>query len=134
MTPRIPTLFDTSNARSDRLDDINRSKIDGKSASLPSSSLEDLQYQTLDERWSDGNIQNVVERWNLNGTEERQLRELQRQLSDVDHWKNNPMEVVRYLRGPGKYEDVECKFREMIEVSKVTLFGCQHSLWLKRLL
>lgn len=82
------------------------------------SSIEDLQRQKLEERWSDVNVKNVVERWSLSETEERQLRELKHQLSDVDHWKNNPLDSVRFLRGPGKFDEVAAKLREMIEVSR----------------
>jgi hypothetical protein len=119
MTPRIQPI-DPSSAGGDPLHDRHRSKSRVQSAALTPSSTEDLQHQNLEERWSDVNIQNVVERWNLSETEERQLRELEHQLSDVDHWKNNPLDAVRFLRGPGAFDEVATKLREMIEVSKKT--------------
>ena len=79
--------------------------------------MESLREQTHEERWSEANIQRVVKQWKLSDLEEQQLKLLKHRMSDLDHWKNNPVDVVRYLRGPGKFEQVEGKYREMIEVS-----------------
>jgi hypothetical protein len=119
MTPRIQPVDPSSAiAIGDPLHARHRSKSQIHAVPLTPCSADDLHHQTLEERWSEVNIQNVVERWKLSDTEERQLRELKRQLSDVDHWKNNPLDAVRFLKGPGKFDEVAAKLREMIEVSK----------------
>jgi len=75
--------------------------------------------QSYEERWSDANVQQTVGDWKLTPEEQDQLRLLQHALLDLkDNWKNNPLDVVRYLRGPGKFEEVEDKFRVMLEWRK----------------
>lgn len=64
----------------------------------------DVTRQTYEERWSEASIRTTVNQWDLNAREQQQLRELQTRLRDVHHWKNNPQEIVRYLRGPGLFE------------------------------
>mgnify|MGYP005852264065 CR=1 FL=1 len=77
--------------------------------------IKDILDQTYEERWSEAAIQSIVRRWHLSAAEEGQLRELKMRLADIDHWKNNPMDVVRYLRGPKKFEQIEGIFRTMIQ-------------------
>lgn len=80
--------------------------------------MESLQYPSYDERWSEENIQSIIHRWKLSSAEEGQLRELKMRVADIDNWKNNPMELVRYLRGPKKFEQIEGIFRAMIQWRK----------------
>lgn len=70
--------------------------------------------QTYEERWTDASFQKVATAWKLTQEEQDQLRLLQASLKDVISWKNNPLDIVRYLRGPGKFDSVEPKFRDMI--------------------
>lgn len=77
-------------------------------------STKSLFDQTYEERWADASFQKVASAWNLTKEEQAQLRRLQTSLKDVTSWKNNPLDLVRYLRGPGRFETVEAKFRDMI--------------------
>lgn len=108
MTPRLKVADDAS------ADDPS------SNMAVPSGGKEmvPLKYLSYEQRWSEENIQLVLRQWQLTKQEEQQLRELQRRLRDVDHWKNNPPDVIRYLRGPGHFEQVEGKIREMIEWRK----------------
>ena len=65
----------------------------------------DITQQSYEERWSDESVLMTVRRWQLTNEEQQELRELQMRLRNVSHWKNNPQEVVRYLRGPGLFEE-----------------------------
>ena len=76
---------------------------------------EDITLQSYEKRWSDESVRTAVRLWKLSAAETKQLRELQVCLRDLDHWKNNPQDVVRYLRGPGPKNEVEGKIREMIQ-------------------
>lgn len=103
MAPRIQPIDDVDNDRPNRITGEDGAKFG------------DLMHQTYEERWSEASIRTVVQRWKLSPSEVQQLRELQRRLSDLNHWKNNPQDIVCYLRGPGKFEEVEGKIREMIQ-------------------
>ena len=65
----------------------------------------DMTIQTYEQRWSEENVKTTVDQWKLTAQEQQQLRTLQKRLSDVQHWKNNPQELVRYLRGPGHFDE-----------------------------
>ena len=52
---------------------------------------------TVKQRWSEANVQDVIRLWNLNDQDATKLRQLGAALADVDHWKNDPYEVVRFL-------------------------------------
>ncbi|CAB9501461.1 SEC14-like protein 4 [Seminavis robusta] len=114
MTPRIQPV----DHRSSRVVDATHARQRPRSQLLDTAMAYEmavLKEQTNDERWSDANIQKVVKQWKLSDLEEQQLRQIKLRMADLDHWKNNPLDVVRYLRGPGKFEQVEGKIREMIE-------------------
>jgi hypothetical protein len=40
----------------------------------------------------------MSEQWGLTEDDERNMRDLQTCLADVDHWKNDPFEVVRFYK------------------------------------
>ncbi|CAB9507738.1 Transfer protein (Partial), partial [Seminavis robusta] len=71
---------------------------------------------TVSSRWAEPNIMQVSKMWNFNATAQELLRNLGESLADVDHWKNDPYEVVRYLH---KWDmdpsDAEKHFRGMVE-------------------
>lgn len=63
---------------------------------------------TVETRWSDDNIQGVRELWTLSNKQVMQLLQLKDKLSDVDHFKNDPYEVIRFLTtiaAASKYAD-----------------------------
>jgi CRAL/TRIO domain len=70
---------------------------------------------SLSERWSDANFQQMVQLWNLKAEDEVNLRKLQKRIQDMDHWKNDPFEVVRYYKTYKSVAKTEKMFRQMVE-------------------
>ena len=70
---------------------------------------------SLEQRWSDAQFQEMARLWNLTEKEEWQMLDLKDQLSDLDHWKNDPFEVVRYLREYRCPKKALHMFRKMVE-------------------
>lgn len=69
-------------------------------------------------RWSDEQLEEVRDLWNLTEVAQLRLRQLGGALRDVDHWKNDPFEAVRFLNEFGKDKDnahIEKIFRNMIQ-------------------
>jgi len=64
--------------------------------------------------WRQDRLAAVAHRWKLNAKEQQQLLELQDHLSDVIHEKNNPEEVVRFLREARTTKGAERLFRKFI--------------------
>jgi len=75
--------------------------------------LKNLFDQTYEERWSKESFQKVVQAWKLKTDEQQRLMELKVAVKDVTSWKNNPLDLVRFMRSPGK--SVEDRLREMID-------------------
>lgn len=74
-----------------------------------------LCYHRRDPRaWSEECLQRTIDRWQLSPEEEECLRDLEKKVADVDHWKNDPRILVRFLRGPWGYRQAENMFRKMI--------------------
>jgi len=65
-------------------------------------------------RWSEEDFLKVVWVWDLSQDEIDKMRELEVKLYDVTHWKNNPFEVVRFMKGPQGYKPAERLFRRMV--------------------
>lgn len=76
-----------------------------------------LRYQSTrgPDRWSEKNIQAVVQQFDLNPEMEQRLRDLQRRVSDIDHFKNDPIYLVRFLLGSWGHNRAEIMFRKMID-------------------
>jgi CRAL/TRIO domain len=70
--------------------------------------------ETLEARWSIENLQYIRTLWNLSDEHYQELCRLKDQLSDIDHWKNSPYEVVRFVTGP-QGPQAEEMFRAMIK-------------------
>lgn len=68
-----------------------------------------------EERWSEDNIARAIEVWKLNDEEKRHLRNLKHKLSNIQHPKNIPHELVKYIKGPKGHDKAEEIFRNMIE-------------------
>jgi len=66
-------------------------------------------------RWNEDDFRKVVRVWELSQDEVNKMRELETKLLDVAHWKNNPFEVVRFMKGPQGYKPAERLFRRMID-------------------
>jgi hypothetical protein len=69
-----------------------------------------------EERWSTDEVQECVELWSLTKDEHHKLLELKAKIKDIDHWKNDPFEVVRFLK-EFKFDvtTTETKFRTSIQ-------------------
>ena len=52
---------------------------------------------TVEERWSEANVTGVISLWKFDADQEASMRELQDLIADIQHWKNDPYEVARYL-------------------------------------
>ncbi|CAB9508025.1 SEC14-like protein 5 [Seminavis robusta] len=92
----------------------------GRSSSLeteeeqPSSKKQITNAEDQDLLWSQANVTAVAELWELSEDEVDSLKKLQALLQDIDHWKNDPYEVVRYLREYGNVKKAETMFRKMV--------------------
>ncbi|CAB9514959.1 SEC14-like protein 2 [Seminavis robusta] len=68
--------------------------------------------------WSEENIQNVVAQWQLSPEMEQHLRDMQHRIADIDHFKNDPQWLTRFMAAPWGYHQAETMFRKMIEWRK----------------
>ena len=73
--------------------------------------------------WKEEDFLRVVHVWDLSQEEIYMMRELEAKLYDVTHWKNNPFEVVRFMKGPQGYKPAERLFRKMIQVREILRGG-----------
>lgn len=72
----------------------------------------------ISDPWGENNFQAVVDTWSLSPEDITNLRDLQRRLSDVQHWKNEPLTVLRFMIAPWGYDAAETKFRSMLQWRK----------------
>ena len=69
----------------------------------------------IEERWSVENLGYVRKLWSLNEEQYRELVSMKEKLADIDHWKNNPFDAIRFVTGPQGFEKAEELFRTMID-------------------
>jgi len=75
----------------------------------------DVEQEKLDGEWSSSQVDKTVQLWDLNLKERAELERMGRRLKDIDHRKNKPSEVIRFLRvRPGNVNAAETMFRNMI--------------------
>ena len=65
--------------------------------------------------WSQENVQQFIEAWKLTPEQIEKLWRLQQKLVDVDHWKNEPETVLRFMFAPHGYDAAEENFRKMVQ-------------------
>ncbi|CAB9500944.1 SEC14-like protein 5 [Seminavis robusta] len=53
---------------------------------------------TWEERWSHDRFEAMCKLWNLKDQDAQNMRQLQENLNDVIHWKNDPFEVMRFYK------------------------------------
>jgi CRAL/TRIO domain len=76
----------------------------------------DDRLMTVEERWSNERLTDVCKIWNFNEGQKVALQELQHRIKDIDHWKNDPYEVVRwYNEFHGDLTKTERLFRYTIQ-------------------
>jgi CRAL/TRIO domain len=69
-----------------------------------------------EERWSTDHVQECAKLWSLTNDQHHKLLELKARIVDIDHWKNDPFECVRFLK-EFKFDlkTTETKFRTSIQ-------------------
>jgi CRAL/TRIO domain len=84
-------------------------------ASPPSATI--ASAGTVENRWDDINFDTMARLWKFDAADQAKMRELQRLLHDIDHWKNDPFEVARYLKDFHKFpvSKIAAMFRKMVE-------------------
>ena len=89
-------------------------------ASLAANEMQSGQgWQGAEDVWDTNAIDFTSKMWQLSDVEHGQFLELRNSIKDVKHWKNQPMEVVRFLRArPGNVKAAESMFRKMINWRK----------------
>jgi hypothetical protein len=66
--------------------------------------------------WRDHHFEDMAQLWQLTELEQKDLKEFQYKIFDIQHWKNDPYEVVRYYREyHGQLLLAVKKFRAMID-------------------
>lgn len=67
-------------------------------------------------QWSKKNVSEVLQSWKWNQQQQDHFHDLQERLSDIDHWRNNPAEVARFLSEHDfDVKKAEQMFRAMIK-------------------
>lgn len=67
-------------------------------------------------RWSEAELEFSIHHWQIPELQQAQLLELRDRLQDIDHWKNSPDTVIRFLRArSGNVKAAEIMFRNMIQ-------------------
>ena len=91
--------------------------ISNQSCAVSSTSCNDTKTKCVDLKlWNDESVALVAKWWNLNDSQVSKLWELRDRLEDVKHWKNQPNEVVRYLRDARFHvKHADAKFRRMVQ-------------------
>lgn len=69
---------------------------------------------SLEARWSLKNLQYIRTLWSLSDEQYQELSLMKDKLADIDHFKNNPYEVTRFVTGPQGFDHAERLFRECI--------------------
>jgi CRAL/TRIO domain len=69
----------------------------------------------LDEVWKKERVDGMAQLWQLNEMEKQHMDEFKDRIQDIQHWKNDPYELVRFYREyKGDLEKAEHSFRRMI--------------------
>ena len=64
--------------------------------------------------WGHKNMTAIRQAWKLSYEQEEQLWELQRRLADVNHFKNEPDTVLKFMMAPTGFNAAEGLFRKML--------------------
>lgn len=70
----------------------------------------------VEDRWKEESFQEMAQLWNLSLQDQQKMRQLQERIADINHWKNDPLEVIRYYKEyKGNLKQTEKMFRHMIQ-------------------
>ncbi len=79
----------------------------------------DASADDINAYWSEENFQKTVNLWELEEDEIKNLKQLKVAVSDILHWKNQPNEVVRFMRArPNDLKAQVKMFKNMIQWRK----------------
>lgn len=75
-----------------------------------------MSSDSVEERWKEESFQEMVQLWDLSLQDQQKMRKLQERVADIDHWKNDPFEVIRYYKEyKGNLKQTEKMFRHTIQ-------------------
>lgn len=60
--------------------------------------IQNKQSMTTEERWNYQHLHKVTEMWELTGEKQDKLLDLKHRIADIDYWKNDPYQVIRFLK------------------------------------
>lgn len=67
-------------------------------------------------RWSETNLREVVDAWQFTDEEQWKLLDLKERVADINHWKNDPAELARFIKEHNfDVDKAESMFRSMID-------------------
>ena len=96
--PSMPPTSDFQTMMSDR-------KVQGK-----------IQLRTYSkDPWGQENVQQFIDAWGLTEDQIDKMWALQRRLVDVDHFKNEPECILRFMFAPTGYDAAESSWRKMVQ-------------------
>lgn len=73
-------------------------------------------YPMMKTAWTESSVATTCSLWGLSDNERDSLLELGRRVSDVDYYKNEPSEVLRFMRArPNDLDAAELMFRNMVQ-------------------
>jgi len=64
--------------------------------------------------WGEANMREIRRAWDLSPEQEENLMDLKQRLSDIDHFKNEPETVLKFMIAPTGFHAAEGLFRKMI--------------------
>jgi CRAL/TRIO domain len=65
--------------------------------------------------WGQANVQQFIDAWSLTPEQVDRMWALQRRLVDVDHFKNEPECILRFMFAPTGYDAAENAWRKMVQ-------------------
>jgi CRAL/TRIO domain len=72
--------------------------------------------ESMTSRWSETNVREVLDAWNFQDEQRWKLMEFKDRLTDINHWKNDPAELARFIKEHNfDVDKAELMFRSMID-------------------
>lgn len=113
---RLEDVNGVSNNPSETSIDILASEKSQQEQEQPQPHRDDANPLSLEHRWSSARVEKTIQLWKLTQEQQAKLMELKRRVSDIDHWKNDPHELVRFLlEKRGNVDRAESLFRRVYQ-------------------